>query len=97
MSTTAIINEILKDLPKNIITSVEFEGANIVIYTKDGDFFLNEQQKIKNIVDKIKKRVELRPDPSISKPQAEAEEIIRKALPKDAAADKIIFEPHINS
>ena len=94
MSTTAIINEILKDLPKNIITSVEFEGANIVIYTKDGDFFLNEQQQIKNIVDKIKKRIELRPDPSISKPQGEAEEIIKNALPKDAQADQIIFDPH---
>ncbi len=93
MSTNAIINEILKDLPKDIITSVEFEGANIVIYTRDGDFFVDEQARVKAIVDKIKKRVELRPDPSITKPQEIARKIIEKAVPKDAELGEIIFDP----
>ena len=36
-----IIKEILKIIPKEKITDAVFEGANIVLYTKSRDFFLN--------------------------------------------------------
>ena len=36
---TEIIDEILKDIPEGKISEVNFEGANIVLYTKDKDFF----------------------------------------------------------
>ena len=61
-----ITKEILKNLPEKSISDVAFEGANIVLYTKDKDFFLDNNGLIKRIVDDIKKRVELRPDPSIT-------------------------------
>ncbi len=61
-----IIKEILKDLPQEKISDAVYEGANIVLYTKDKDFFLDNSGLIKQIVDKIKKRIELRPDPAIT-------------------------------
>ena len=61
-----IIKEILKQLPSDKISEANFEGANIVLYTKDKDFFLNNNGIIKKVVDSIKKRVELRPNPSIT-------------------------------
>ncbi|RJQ16913.1 beta-CASP ribonuclease aCPSF1 [Candidatus Woesearchaeota archaeon] len=88
-----IIKEILKDLPTNSISDAVFEGANIVLYTKDKEFFLDNKGIIKQIVDKIKKRIELRPDPSISLEQEKAEKIIKKIIPEDAKVDKIIFDP----
>jgi uncharacterized protein len=93
MATNPIIQEIMKDLPKELITSVEFEGANIVVYTKDADFFRNEQNLMKSIVDKIKKRVELRPDPSITKSQDATIKIIKKAMADDDELGEIIFDP----
>ena len=73
-----IIKEILKNLPENKISDVNFEGANIVLYTKHKDFFLDNNGMIKRVVDDIKKRVELRPDPSITMDIEKAEKTIKK-------------------
>ncbi len=89
-----ITKEILKNLPENKISDINFEGANIVLYTKDKDFFLNNNGIIKRIVDDIKKRVELRPDPSISMDTEEAEKLIRSIIPEEAGVDQVIFDTH---
>lgn len=88
-----IIKEIMKDLPEKKISDAGFEGANIVFYTKEADFFLHNNGLIKSIVDKIKKRIELRPDPSITMDQEKAEKLIKEVMPGEAGADNIIFDP----
>ena len=88
-----ITKEILRNLPENTISDVNFEGANIVLYTKDKDFFLNNNGIIKRIVDDIKKRVELRPDPSITMGMEEAEKVIKSLIPEEAGVDQVIFDP----
>ncbi len=87
-----IIKEIMKDIPSNKISSAVFEGANIVLYTKDKDYFFNHGDSIKNIVNKIKKRIELRPDPAITMKIEEAEKEIRKIIPEEAAIAQVIFD-----
>jgi len=52
---SAIIKEIMKHLPEEKISEAVFEGANIVLYTKDTDFYLNNDGLIKEIVNDIKK------------------------------------------
>ena len=88
-----IIKEILKNLPEEKISDAGFEAANIVLYTKDKNFFLNNEGLIKKIVDDIKKRVELRPDPAITMEQGEAEEEIKKIIPETAGLGNILFDP----
>ncbi|MCK5283636.1 MAG: beta-CASP ribonuclease aCPSF1 [Nanoarchaeota archaeon] len=88
-----IIKEILKDLTPGKVSDACYEGANIVLYTKDEDFFLNNGGTIKQIVDKIKKRIELRPDPSITMDMEMAEKEIRKILAEEAGIDQVIFDP----
>jgi len=88
-----IIKEILKGLPAEKISEANFEAANIVLYTKDKDFFLNNNGIIKKIVDSIKKRVELRPDPSVTMDMEKAEKEIKKIIPEEAGVDQIIFDP----
>src|SRR3989344_5489344 len=91
---TEILSEILKYMPDpKKISDSGFEGANIVLYTKDKDFFLDDKGCIREAVNAIKKRVELRPDPAITLDVEEAEKIIRKAIPKEAEIDKITFDP----
>ena len=79
-----ITKEILKRLPEGKISDAGFEGANIVLYTTDRDFFLDNEGAIRRIVDEFKKRIELRPDPSITVPQETAEAEIRKIIPEEA-------------
>src|SRR3989338_3905339 len=88
-----ISKEILKHLPADKISDINFEAANIVLYTKDKDFFLNNNGVVKQVVDSIKKRVELRPDPSITMDIEKAEEEIKKLIPEEAGIGNIIFYP----
>jgi len=89
---TDILKSILEDLPKGDISEAVFEGANIVLYTDNNNFFLNGESKIKEIVNKIKKRVELRADEKILLKKEQAEKEIRKIVPAEAEVTKIIFD-----
>src|SRR6056297_2258751 len=87
-----IIKEILKIVPKDKISDAVFEAANIVLYTKDKDFFKDDGGIVKTAVHKIKKRIELRPDPAISMPLEKAEETLRKLIDPEAGIGNIIFD-----
>lgn len=86
-----ILKNIQDDLPKEI-SRAGFEGANIVLYTNNENFFLEGESKIKAIVDKIKKRIELRADEKILKSGEETEKIIRSTVPAEAEITNIIFD-----
>jgi len=88
-----IIKEILKDIPDGKISDAVFEGANIVLYTKDKPFAIDDKGLIKSIVNKIKKRIELRPDPELCHEQEKAEKEIRQVIGDEAKIDQIIFDP----
>ncbi|MFH2020480.1 MAG: beta-CASP ribonuclease aCPSF1 [archaeon] len=88
-----ILKEILSDLPAGKISDAAFEGANIVLYTKDKNFFLKNEGMIRDIVNKIKKRVELRPDPSITHDREKAEAEIKSLIPEEAQIGQILFDP----
>lgn len=60
-----ILKEILKVLPEGKISEATFEGAKIVLYTKDQDYFKDNRGTIKEAVKEFKKRIELRPDNSL--------------------------------
>ena len=88
-----IIKEILSNLPAGKVSEAAFEGANIVLYTKDKEFFLNNEGLIKKVVNEFKKRVELRPDPSITMDMEDAKKEMGKIIPEDAKVSNIIFDP----
>jgi len=89
-----ILDEILKKLPADAeISEACFEGANIVLYTKNKEFFLDNQGVIKDIVESIKKRVELRVDPPLTLPEKKTREIIEELTTKEANVTNITFDP----
>ncbi len=87
-----IIGSILKELPAKAITDAKFEGANIVLYTGNKELFLNSEQPVKAIVDRIKKRIELRADSSLLLDKEKAEKFIREIVPAEAEITNIIFD-----
>jgi len=89
-----ILDTIKEDLPKNaMITDISYEGSEIILYTKNKDFFNEATPLIKNIVSKIKKRIEVRADPSIVAKEEKAIEFIKKLVPKEAGVKDVYFEP----
>lgn len=86
------ILKIIKEELPNIISDAVFEGANIVLYTQDKEFFRNGEEKIKEVVSKIKKRIELRADKSILASESETEKTIRALVPEEAEVVTIIFD-----
>lgn len=90
---TEIIKEILKLVPGEKVSDACFEGANIVLYTKNKEFFFDNEGLIRQVVNEFKKRVELRPDPSILMEQEKAEKEIRAILPEEAGVTQVLFDP----
>ncbi len=87
--------DILKNITDQLhgdITEASFEGANIVLYTDNMKFFKEGESKIKEIVDQIKKRIELRADQKILLEKEKADEEIRKIVPQEAEITEIIFD-----
>src|SRR3972149_2771651 len=75
------------------IREASFEGANIVLYTDNENFFREGEGEIKKVVNEIKKRIELRADEKILLSKEQAEKEIRRIVPEDAEITNIIFEP----
>jgi KH/beta-lactamase-domain protein len=89
--------EILKNITDRLhgkITEASFEGANIVLYTDNEKFFKEGERTIKEIVDDIKKRIELRADAKILLDKEKTESEIRKIVPKEAEITNILFDMH---
>lgn len=87
--------DILKNIKEQLggeITDASFEGANIVLYTDNEKFFKEGERKIKEIVDQIKKRIELRADSKILLPIDKTEDVIRRIVPKEAEIENILFD-----
>ncbi len=97
MSTTTRrlddITETVQELvPTNItVTSVEYEGPELVIYTTTPREFFADPDKINEIAIELKKRITIRPDPEICIPQADAEEAIHTIAPDQARITNISF------
>ncbi|HTZ42159.1 MAG TPA: beta-CASP ribonuclease aCPSF1 [Candidatus Omnitrophota bacterium] len=89
------MTDILKSIKEQLnakITDANFEGANIVLYTDNENFFAQGEGKIKEIVEQIKKRVELRADEKILTSQDDAKKKIKEIVPSDAEITEILFD-----
>ena len=89
--------EILNNIKEKLhgkVKEANFEGANIVLYTDNELFFREGESKIKEIVDEIKKRVELRADTKILPDTITTEKQIKQIVPSEAEIENIIFDKH---
>ncbi len=89
----SIIEEIKKNLPKNAeIVDVEFEGAKIVLYSKNPEIIKNSRNFAKTLVNQFKKRIEIRAEESLLENEEKTKEIIRKSIPIECELTNIYFE-----
>ncbi len=91
-----ILEELKNNLPKDAkISEVTFEASEIVLYTKSRKFFIDNELHVKKIVSNLKKRVEVRPDISITGDMGKVEKIIKEIVPEEAGIKAIYFEPEM--
>ena len=91
-----ILTELKKSLPEDAeITEIKFEASELVRYTKNKKFFIEGEEIIKNIVSTLKKRIEVRPDLSITMDPEATKKFIKENVPEDAGIQEIYFEPEL--
>jgi KH/beta-lactamase-domain protein len=87
------ILERVKSLLPAKIDKIELEGSEIVVYTKDKEFFQSYDPFVREAVDQIKKRIEVRADLSITMDQEYTKQRIKELVPEEANIRNIYFEP----
>ncbi|MFQ6129118.1 MAG: beta-CASP ribonuclease aCPSF1 [Thermoplasmata archaeon] len=82
-----------KVVPADVeITEIELEGPVVVIYTKSMEEFAENNDIVRQLAQGMRRRVAIRPDPSLLADIEEAEERIREIIPEEAQITNIYFE-----
>ncbi len=97
MSVEGVLSDARKAIDEVIstsvqITDIEFEGSTIVIYTKDMEEFTKGNEVVRKLAERLKRRVSIRPDPSLLDPVGEAEEKIHEIVPDEAEITDMYFK-----
>jgi KH/beta-lactamase-domain protein len=98
MSFESLVNEtretLKQVLPADIeVTDIELEGPHIVLYTKQLDAFLSGGDLLRQVAQRLRRRVLVRSDPAILIDPKEAEKQIRELIPPEAEINQLFFEP----
>ena len=83
--------------PEAGVTKVEWEGPEIGIYTRNPLYFLENENAVAQIANTLKKRINIRSDPSILTPPEHAKEVIVALVPESAEITDIEFVPEFGT
>ena len=88
------IRETVKNVvPEQVeITNIEFEGPLLIIYTKQMNKFAENSDIVRNLAQTLRKRIAIRPDPSILMDDRKAEKEIKKIIPTEAGLTHVFFD-----
>ncbi|MDI6902503.1 MAG: beta-CASP ribonuclease aCPSF1 [Methanocellales archaeon] len=97
MSVEEVLNElkvrVRERLPRGItISDMEFEGPELVLYTKDPRKFADNGDIIRALAKDLRKRVVVRPDPSVLVSEEDAVKNIREIVPQEAGITNQYFD-----
>ena len=76
------------------IASIEFEGPEIAVYVRNPRFILENEDKVKELAKKLRKRIVVRTDPSVRKSREDTIRFIIENAPEDVGVrpDEILFD-----
>jgi KH/beta-lactamase-domain protein len=87
---------ILEKVPREAeVTRIEYEGPMLAVYTKKPDILVDQSNVVAEIVGVIRKRIVIRPDPSVRLPETEAEKMARELISSEAEITDINFDPSL--
>ena len=88
------IREVVKKaLPRSAaISTVEFEGPEIAIYSKAPKILLDDGDRIKALARKMRKRIVVRSAPEVRLTHEDTEKTVRELVPEEAMITSIDFD-----
>ncbi|MBS7623138.1 beta-CASP ribonuclease aCPSF1 [Candidatus Bathyarchaeota archaeon] len=90
------MSAILENIPQEAeVTRIEFEGPRLAIYVKNLNLLIEQSHVVTDIVNLLHKRIVIRSDSSIRMPEKQAEEMISKLIPPEAAVTSMNFDPSL--
>ena len=90
---TLIRDGILKSIPPEAgVTRIDFEGPEIAVYVKNPAVLLSNGDIVKTVAKTLRKRIVLRPDPTVRKDKEEAKKIVYELVPPEAGITNIYFD-----
>jgi KH/beta-lactamase-domain protein len=91
-----ISHYILEHVPREAeVTRIEYEGPMLSVYTKKPEILVEQSSIVAEIVSVIRKRIVVRPDPSVRLIETEAEKITRELIAPEAEITDINFDPSL--
>ncbi len=91
-----ISHYILEHVPREAeVTRIEYEGPMLAVYTKRPEILVDQSSIVADIVGVIRKRIVVRPDPSVRLPETEAEKMARELVSPEAEITDINFDPSL--
>ena len=92
-NTQNIMASILQSLPReSSLTKIEYEGPSIALYSDNPAYLLKNSQIISNMVNTLKKRIVIRTDESIRKPEVETIALLNSSVSKEIQIDYTFFD-----
>ena len=92
-----IKQKITKKLPDEVqLANIEFEGPEVVIYTKNPDIVADNGDLIRNLAKELRKRIIIRSDKSVLLPYEETIQKVEEIVPEDAEISNITFDEVTN-
>lgn len=86
--------EVRKSVPADMnVSGIEFEGPVIAIYTKEYEKYTENNDVAKVLAQTLRRRVDIRPDPSMLEDVNEVDEKIRSMIPASAELFDVNFIP----
>ena len=81
-----------QEVPNDVrVTDVKYEGPELVVYTRDPKEFAGDGDLIRRLASKLRKRITVRPDPSVLSPPDRAEAEVRAVIPEAAGVTDLDF------
>ena len=83
---------ITDELPRGVsVSSVKYEGPELVVYTREPKKFAQQGDLVRRLAGKLRKRITIRPDPSVlTRPKA-ARPQIEAVIPEEAGVTDLDF------
>ncbi len=73
-------------------TDVKVEASNVVLYTKNIEIFSDNNDLIRTLAQKVRKRIVIKADPSVRKPIIAAKQKLSEIMPEEAEVIDIKFD-----
>jgi len=87
-----LFEEIYEVIGRENVEKIELEGSTVVIYVKKREIIENIEHYVKELVDKLKKRVDIRAIPELLLNEEEAKKKILELVPPEAKIQDIYFD-----